>query len=70
MKKKNNYRKWSEELFHEREDKPIYHGDGTISFVTNCDHVLKGIVVLLYLASKEPCVFCANCGGWITTLKQ
>ncbi|MCE7743643.1 MAG: hypothetical protein GPJ52_00760 [Candidatus Heimdallarchaeota archaeon] len=70
MKDKESYREWSEELFLERPDRPIFHGDGTISFVTNCDHVVKGIAVLLYPASKVPCVFCANCGGWIATLKQ
>ena len=68
-KEKKAYREWSEELFFERPDRPIYHGDGTISFVTNCDHIIRGIVVLLAPNSKEPWVFCANCGGWITTLK-
>ncbi|TET31841.1 MAG: hypothetical protein E3J70_01600 [Candidatus Heimdallarchaeota archaeon] len=66
---KETYREWSKELFRDEEHKPLYHGDGTISFVTNCDHVLKGIVVLLAPSSKEPFVFCANCGALITTLK-
>ena len=67
---KESYRKWSEDLFFERPDRPLYHGNGTISFITNCDHIVKGIAVLLYPGSKIPCVFCANCGGWIATLKQ
>lgn len=67
---KESYREWSEELFFERPNRSIFQGNGTISFVTNCDHIVKGIAILLHPASKTPCVFCANCGTWIATLKQ
>jgi len=69
MNEKGFYREWSEEFFQERPDRPIFHVDGTISFLTNCTHILQGIVVLLAPSSKEPCVFCANCGGFIAPLK-